>query len=458
MDQKRLHILEEMPVPKAIGQLALPVILGMLVQIFYNLADTFFVGMLGDPLQVAAVSLAMPAFMIIVAVGGIFGQGGASYVSRLLGQKDYHTARQTATASGMACLITAVVLGGLGLVFLPQIMPILGTSADTAGFTASYLRIIFWALPISMLNFSFSQLMRAEGAARASVVGQVLGTGVNIVLDPIFILWLGWGVTGAAVATVIGNAAALVYYYWYYRSGHSAVTPGYKYVSWSRDMYWEIIKIGIPASLGQVMMSIGTTLSNNLSASYGDYYVAAMGVAMRVFSLPIFVFIGLAAGVQPLIGYCYGAGDKHRLHQSSSTAQRYALMLAGLFIVIFLAFPGAMVQAFIRNQEVVHIGRQILQAMTLAIPFAALGMQYSISLVAMGRALPSLILSLSRQGIIYIPSILLLNKLFGFAGLVFALPLADMATAVIGYFFYHAGIREMDHNPRKALQPEADQF
>ncbi|MDZ4121365.1 MAG: MATE family efflux transporter, partial [Candidatus Cloacimonadaceae bacterium] len=437
MKDDKLYILEKMPVPRAILSLALPTVLSMMIQILYNLTDTFFIGKLNDPYQVAAVTIALPIFMIQMAIAGIFGNGGASYISRLLGRKKIYEARETTSSAIFTSALVSVVVGIAGLLWLKQILAMMGTSGQTYGFAASYLKIILLGSPIVMLNFTLSQLIRSEGAAKTAMVGMLIGTGINIVLDPVFILILKMGVTGAAVATLIGNASAVLYYAAFYAGKKSIVPPSLKTLHLRKEIYREIFKIGIPASLSQIMMGIGSSISYKLAAQYSDHNVAALGIAMRVFTIPIYIFIGLAVGVQPLIGYSYGAKLYGRMRETLRTSIMIALGLTVLFLIVFASFPRIMISTFIVYPEVVDLGTMILGAYLFAIPFAAIGMIFMAALQAMGKALPALIVALSRQGIVYIPMIFILNYLWQFEGLIFALPIADACTVLISATFLY---------------------
>lgn len=437
MDKQRLYILGEMHPPKAILKLALPTILSMMVQIFYNLTDTFFVGKLNDPYQVAAVTITLPIFMMQMAISGIFGNGAASYISRLLGEKNYEGARITATIAWFSTALISLVVTILGFVFLKDILNASGASANSYGFAASYMKVIFAGSIVSMLNFTTSQMVRSEGAAKYALMGMLLGTGTNIILDPIFILWMQMGVKGAAIATVIGNGVGFCYYISFYMRGKSLAKPALKYLSLKWSILREILKIGFPSSLSQFMMSVGNAISYNIASGYGDNTVAAMGIAMRVFTIPIFIFIGLAIGVQPLIGYSYGAGNKLRLKKVLNTAIVYAFVLSAFFTLLFILFSKYTMIIFIKNEEVVAIGSQILRVYTFAIIFAAVQMQFGSALQAMGKGWASFILSISRMGLIYIPAIILLNKFFGFNGMIYALPLTDFLTTGLAFVFIY---------------------
>ena len=306
MKNRNIHVLEEMPVSRAIIYMALPSVLSMLVNILYNLTDTFFIGKLNDPVQVAAVSISMPLFGFQMAIAGIFGSGGASYLSRLLGRKDFKQARETTTTAIFSVLLASIVVAIGGILFIPTFLRLAGASGEIFPYATRYLTIILLGSPCVMLKFAMVQLVRAEGSARQAMFGLIIGTGVNILLDPLFIFVFNMGVTGAAVATVIGQGLAMLYYVFYYRGKNSLARPSLKYLHLRREIYKQILFIGLPASLGQIMMNVGNTISYNLASAYGDSVVASLGVASRVFSIPIFVFIGTSIGVQALIGFNYG--------------------------------------------------------------------------------------------------------------------------------------------------------
>lgn len=424
-----------MPVPRAIMHLAIPSVLSMMVNILYNLTDTFFIGKLNDPYQVAAISISMPLFLLQMAMAGVFGIGGGSYLSRLLGKKDMDSARNTLSVSVFTAALLSVVLGILGIILIPFFLNMVSASGATYEYTRKYMYYILLGSPVILLKFTLVQLLRAEGAAKEAMIGLFIGTGMNIVLDPLFIFAFGMGVTGAAVATVLGNGCGMLYYLQYYLRKKSLVRLSFKHMKLQWNCYKEILMIGIPASLSQVMLSIGSTISYRLAAGYSDHHVASLGVASRVFTIPIFIFIGISIGIQALVGYTYGAGNYQRMKETIRTSVLISLSFSAVLTLLFALFPRELIIIFIKDADIVEIGTLTLRAYVYAIPIAAVGMILMTSLQAMGKALPALIVALSRQGIMYIPAILILNKLFAFEGLVFAMPLADLLTTILSATF-----------------------
>lgn len=436
MDQKRINVLENMPVRKSVMTLVVPTVLSMLVQVFYNLTDTFFIGQLNDPYQVAAVTITMPIFMMIMAFSGIFGNGGASCLSRYLGKREYQKARNITSLSVFLVFIFSIISTIAGLFFLNSLVNAIGSSPHTYLYTKKYLMIIIaGSLPI-MFSFSFAQLLRAEGAAKITLNGMIIGTVINVVLDPIFIFLFKMGVTGAAIATVIGNFFSVVYYIYYYQKGKSLAAPSIKSLVISKQYFKEIILIGFPSSISQIMMGVGSSISFTLASVYGDHAVAAMGIAQRVISIPIFTFIGLAVGIQPLIGYSYGAKNHQRLKESLYFSVFLGLSLATVFVTGFILFAKSTIILFIKDPTVIEYGTKVLRVFTFAIPFATLQMLFMTALQAMGKALPTFIVSISRQGLIYIPALYILDHFFHFNGLIWAMPITDLLTFILGFILF----------------------
>jgi len=436
MDEKRLKILRDEPVFKAILSLAIPTILGMIVHVIYNLTDTFFVGKLNDPYQMAAVAVAFPLFIMMMAISSIFGNGGSSYISRLLGQKNYLMAKKTNATTFYSCILTGIIVTVVGLTFISPILRLVGVTETTSKYASEYLTIIFSGSIIIMLNFSLGMLLRAEGAAKEAMLGMFIGTGLNIILDPFFILYLNMGVQGAAIATIIGQTVAVSYYIHYYLKKNSAGSIAWKYFTPSKQIYREIFKIGIPTSLNQILMSLTASISNSVAASYNDIVVAAFGIDYRIFSMAIMLLLGLAAGSQPIIGYSYGAKNIKRFTDTFTIAGIMATGIALFFTLIFYLFPVQLIQTFIKDEQVISYGVQIFKAMTLGLPFIGIQFIIMITFQALGKGTPALILAVSRQGLFFIPAIFLLNRWFGYSGFIYAHPTASILTFVTAVILF----------------------
>ena len=434
MKTDRIELLAKAPVTKAIMVMSLPVVLGMMVQVLYNLVDTFFIGKLGDPNQLAAANLAMPVFILMMALGGMIGTGASSYISRSLGEKKQDQADKTLTIGFILCIFLGALVTVGGLVFLKPLVSVLGASADTSGFAAEYVLVLFLGgIPI-MTNYAMGQLLRAEGDAMGSMFGMFIGTVTNIILDPIFIFAFGMGVRGAAIATVLGNLFSLIFYLMRYAQHKTLLQIKPKLFSFDKTIFREIFSIGIPASLSQVLMGGALIVLNNIAAGYSDIVVAGFGVSTRIISIGTFVFMGFAAGCQPLVGYNYGAKNFTRVREILVQGVIITSII-GVVLSIFLGvFARSITGVFTSTPEVVDTATIILRALILSLPFVGGQMLSTVTVQALGKALPALFLSISRQGLFFLPLLLILNALFGFKGFIYAQPITDVLMLLLSSF------------------------
>lgn len=429
--QNRLDVLDSMPVNRAIWTLALPTIAAMLVQVIYNMADTFFIGKLNNPDMVAAVSIAFPIFMILQAFGNVFAIGGASLISRLLGKGLTGDASRAGSISFWSALAVCTGVAVAGLVFVEPILAFCGASTDTMGFAKSYMVIILLGSPLIGMQMALSGLLRSEGATREAMVGMMAGSILNIILDPIFILWLGMGVAGAAVATVIGNMVGFGYYMAFYLCKRGVISLSPRLFRLEAAVYKEILKIGIPASIGMILMGIGFAWANVFAAGFGDDVVAANGVVMRVTGVAVMLTMGLAFGCQPLMGYSYGARKYDRLTATIKRAMVIGTVICTGFAVLYFVFADLWIMAFINDAGVIGLGAVILRAHALAIPMLGVEMILVVMFQSLGKAMESLVLSVGRQGLFFVPALYALSLTWGFHGFIFALPAADVATTLL---------------------------
>ena len=434
----REEMFRSMPVSKAMWTLCLPNILSMLTGVLYNLVDMYFIGKIGDPNQVAAVSLCGPLFMVLMGFGNVFGIGGGAYLARSMGEGAHDRVKKISSFCFWTAAGIGVVSGVLILLFINPLMTLFGTSVNTVRFAHDYTLVIGISAPIMVLNYVLSNLVRSEGGAKETMFGQMMGTVINIILDPIMIFGLKMGVVGAAIATVIGNLGANIYFALYVvlKSKTQSISPKRYEASW-KNMALPILVVGIPASLSNIMTSFANVILNNKLVKYGDVVIAGLGVSMKVYSICMMVLIAIAFGVQPLMAYNYGARNKERFN----AALRYTAIVqiifgtcAGLLIEIF---AGGLVRFFMDNPDVVKYGRYILRVNTASAPF--LGVLYLLTNLfqSMGKGTPSLIVSLSRQGLVYIP-VLFLMSMFGLYGILWAQPVADLLAFLmaIGIYVY----------------------
>lgn len=438
MEIKNIDLFESAPVPKAVFSLAIPTVLSMIVSVFYNMVDTFFVGQTGNPHQVAAVSVATPVFLFFMAAGNIFGVGGSSFLSRALGEKHYDKVKKISAF----CFYGGIVVGIAGqllmFAFMRPILQAVGTSGNTFEFARQYLSWVACGGPAIVVAGAFTNLIRGEGAAKSSMIGMMSGTVVNIILDPIFILdsfhgipGLGMGVAGAAIATVIGNLVSLAVFLLHVCSKNSVLSIKPRYFSVRGGILSGVLAIGLPASLVNILMSLSNIVTNKILVSYGDIPVAAMGIAMKANMLVIFVQLGFAMGIQPLIGYNYGARNFARM-KSVMKFSMLCVVIAGCTLTgIYFVCTRQIINVFINDQAVIETGIKLLRMLMCSGPFIGIMFVFNFTFQAMGKAIPALVLAASRQGFIFLPMIYLLNAIFHLDGVILAQPIADFCAIFI---------------------------
>ncbi len=425
------QLFEDAPVSRAVAVMAIPTMISMLVVVIYNMADTFFIGQTGDPMQVAAVSLATPVFMVLMALGNLFGIGGSSAISRALGEKKTERARQLSSFCCYGSLGLGICMSGLFLVGMDTILKMIGASENTIDYARNYLSYIALGGPFIMFGTAFGNILRGEGASKESMIGNMIGTITNIVLDPIMILVFKWGVACAAIATVIGNMAASGFYLQYFLRKKSSLSIRLKDFRMGERIAVSVASIGIPASLNNILMSCANIVLNHVLASYGDTPVAAMGVAMKANMLVVLLQIGLCSGIQPLVGYNYGARNKKRLMKVFWFTGACAVIMGTLLTVFMVIAREGIIQAFINDEAVVAYGIQMVIALQISGPVIGILFLCINTLQGMGKALPSLILTICRQGLVFIPLVFLLNGMFGLEGVIYAQPVADFVSILL---------------------------
>ncbi len=441
---KELEVFRSAPVPKAVLKNAIPAMIAMLMVLIYNLADTFFIGLTDDAYQVAAVSMATPVFLIFMSVGTVFGIGGTSVISRALGEGRGDYAKKACSFCMWSCVIVGVTMSALFFTFMEKILVVMGTSTDTYNFAKSYLTIVTFCGPFVLIANCYSNVIRAEGQAGKAMMGQLLGNVLNIILDPIMILGFGWGITGAAIATAIGNTFGACYYILYFLRKKSILSVHPRDFTIRDKVCSSILIIGIPASLGSLLMSISQIVMNGQMASFGDMAVAGIGVASKVTMITGMICIGFGQGVQALLGYCVGANLWERFKKVMRFSVVFALALSLTMTMICYLFTNQIVSIFLTEEA----------AFTYAVEFVRIllttsflfGVFYVLAnaLQAAGAATPALIINLSRQGFIYIPALFLLKASIGANGLAWAQPVADLLSTILVVVLYFITVRKME--------------
>lgn len=415
----------------------------MLMVLIYNLADTFFIGQTHNDILLAAVSLATPVFLIFMAVGTVFGMGGTSVISRALGEGRTEYAKKVCSFCMWGCIVVGITISALFLIFMDSILALVGASADTWEPAKTYLAIVAFGGPFVLISNCYSNVIRAGGNSTQAMTGQLLGNLVNVVLDPIMILGLNWGIAGAAIATVIGNFLGAGYYILYFVRGKSSLSIRLQDFSMKDKICSGVLAIGIPASLGSLLMSVSQIIINSQMAGYDDMAVAGIGVAMKVTMMTGMVCIGFGQGIQPLLGYCVGAKLWERFKKTMRFSIIFSLGLSAVMTALCYLLRGQIVGAFLTEPAAFDYAVAFTNILlTTSILF---GLFYVLcnSLQAMGAATPALIVNLSRQGIIYIPALFILQAWLGVSGLVWAQPVADILSTALVLFHYFRVSRKM---------------
>jgi putative MATE family efflux protein len=431
MKNDNISLMERERPAVAIIRLALPMMLAMIAQMIYNMTDTFFIGQTGDPNMVAGISLAMPLFMVSQGVGNIFGVGASSYISRLLGARKGKEAKQAGsvafwTTLGMGLLITAALF-----LFRTPFLRISGASEVTFPYADSYFSIINTFIMVALLNISLSGQMRSEGATAKATQGMLIGIVLNVILDPVFILALDWGVAGAAWATVIGTIASVLYYCLHFVSRHTVLSIHPADFKPSARLYAEILKIGIPAALSNIAMTVCFIFRNRVAASYGDYVIAGSGINQRVGSISFMLIMALAMGYQPFAGFNYGAKDYKRLKAGFRVTIVYATLLSLLFTVGFALWGRNIITLFIRDTATIDAGTKLLHALLWSLPFVGIQMTMMVTFQALGKSVLATIVTLGRDFLFYLPLLFMFNHLWQFDGYMYSQPVADGLTTCV---------------------------
>ena len=452
MTDKR-EVFERMPVPKALATLAIPTIISQLITMIYNLADTFYIGLANDPSQTAASSVAFTLVFMMNALPNLFGVGGGSLISRLMGEKKDKQASGVASFSFYMTLIFTAVYSILVLIFMDPMLRFLGATDGSIGFAREYALwvIVIGAIPAT-LSMTMAQLLRSEGFASKASLGLGLGGVINIILDPIFmflILEPGNEVKGAAIATMISNVIVLCFFIGVYLTQRkkSVISLNPRKAILENEYVKSVFAVGIPSALGSLLACLANIVINNLASGYsnelGDVPVAAIGIAKKIDMLPMNVGFGLCQGMMPLVAYNFASGDHKRMRAIARAARNASLIFAAFCVVLFQIFAPSIAGIFNGHKETVEMSTDFLRILCLAVPFMLFNLQISFSFQAMGMGKQSLILSSLRQGVVNIPLLFVMNYFFGLYGIVWTQLISDIITGIISYIIYRRSLKKL---------------
>lgn len=430
-------LFENTSIKRAYFILALPVVMSMAVTIIYNMVDTFFVAKTGNPNLVAGVSQGAPIFTLMIAIGDIFGLGGSSVISRLFGERRDKTARYVSGYCFYASITCGLVVTALMFIFQTPVLRMLGASPATWKYAREYYLVIAGGATFIIFGLSPNNILRTEGLATQAMIASITGTGINVVLNPIFIFTCGLGAAGSALATVVSNVIADVLMVYYLRTKSKKLTTSIHETKISGKLQREIYAIGIPASVTNIMVTFATALTNRYLIAYGANSVAAMGIAMKVNTVIVMVMVGFAFGAQPLIGYTYGARDERRFRETLRFDLSVVAGLALVLTVLMMVFAPQIIRLFMRDPEIVREGTGMLRWLASSTTIAGIIMVLTTTFQSMGKATPAFWLSFSRQGLSFLIAIVVLSHFFGYTGVLAAQTCADVLTLVLAAFLYH---------------------
>lgn len=456
-DQQKTILFESTPIPKAFITLAIPSILASLVMVLYNLADTYFVGILNDPIQNSAVTLAAPVMLAFNAVNNLFGVGSSSMMSRALGRKDFDAVYRSSAFGFYCSLICGILFSVLVSLFHEPLLVLLGADMETAAETSAYMRwtVCLGAVP-AILNVVIAYLIRAEGSALHASIGTMSGCILNIILDPIFILpqFLNMGAEGAGLATFLSNCFACLYFFvlLFVRRRKTYVCIHPKMFSLRKATVLGVCAVGIPAAIQNLLNVTGMTILNNFTSSFGSNAVAAMGIAQKINMVPTYIALGIGQAIMPLVGYNYAGGNVSRMKEMLFFTMK--LSLSGISIVMlgYYLFSGTLVSLFIKDPQIIAYGTAFLRGMCICMPFMCLDFLAVGVFQACGMGGRSLVFAILRKIVLEIPALFLLNHFFPLYGLAYAQTLSEIVLAIAAAITLFQIFRRLEANKYPTYQ------
>lgn len=431
---KKMELLGNAPISKALMALGIPTMIGMLINALYNLVDTYFVGGLGtDPM--GAVTVAFPLGQIVVGLGLLFGNGAAAYLSRLLGRDDKSTANKVASTAIYSSVAIGAIVILFSVIFLEPILKQLGAIESVMPYAMAYTRIYIVFSIFNVFNVTMNNVVSSEGAAKTAMCALMAGAILNVALDPVFIYVLDFGVAGAAIATALSQIVSTLVYLSYILRKKSVFSFSIKECCFAKEIMSEILKIGIPTLLFQILTSLSIGMINSAAKEYGGSALAAMGPVTKIMSMGTLVVFGFLKGFQPIAGFSYGAKKFARLREAIKTAIVWSTIFCVIFGFITAVFPTQIISMFTKDDvEMVRVGATALRANGLSFILFGFYTVYSFLFLVMGKAAEGCILGACRQGICFVPVILLLPTVWGLNGVLYAQPIADIISAIITAF------------------------
>ena len=439
---KNEKLMREGSVAELLLKMSFPVILVMMVTVLYNLADVFFIGRFGDRFQLAAISLAGPVFSTVSAFNTLIGFGSCTACSIALGEGQEDLIKKFSAFALYASIGFGVLLGALILGGMPFLLPLLGTDGETAPYTEEYLRIVALGAPFMIASGALGNTVRADGDVKDAMIASMSGTLLNIALDPLFIAVFRWGCAGAALATVIGNVVSLLLLLRAV-SRKKAFSLSVKEFTFRKEISLRVLGLGLPMAASTLLMSFSSAISNRLTVSYGNVAVAARSVAGKSAMLIPMIVMGLCMGVQPAVSYAYGCRNKARLRKIVFGVGAVCVAVAALMSAVFFFFREQFVAAFSSDEEIIALGKTMMLGTLLAVPVEGIYHMCSTFLQATGKVSFATLTSLLQKGLVFLPVLLMMERLFALNGIIFSNAVTTLISTVIALLLCRSWSRQM---------------
>ncbi|MDE7310935.1 MAG: MATE family efflux transporter [Eubacterium sp.] len=457
MKTDNTELFENMPVPKAVITLVILTVISQIITVIYNMADTFFIGQMNDPNQVAAATLAMPPFVMLTGIANLFGIGGSSLISRSLGVGDRKKAEKCAAFGIWSAAAAALVYGVIMYLVRTVIFPVLGTDANTYGYCSDY---VLWTITVggipTVLNACLAHLVRAEGYSKEASFGVAFGGILNIILDPVLIFPLKFGLIGAAMATMLSNVAAMVYFILLLHKNRERTVIKFspKNYTLQQGIPKEILFVGFPSFVMMLMGVFSNMVLNRIVVSYSNQAIAGMGIAKKIDMLAFAIANGMTQGVLPLIGYNYAAKNHPHMRLAIRTAFLYSVAVASVGAVFLFACAVPVVRGFIDDAKTVAYGQHFLRIICITCPAVSVTMMIISVFQATGQKTKPMILSLLRKGGLDVPFMFIMNAVAGADGIPWATPIADCLAAGLAILLFLPYRKQLQKTMEHILETE----
>lgn len=445
--ESNTYYLEKAPINEAIAHLSIPMMMGISAGTIYNILNAYFIGLVHDTAMLSAITLGLPIFTVLMAIGNMFGVGGGTFITRLVAKGEVERAKKVAGYSFYGSMIAGLIIAIVADFTVTPLVHLLGADAFSFEYTRKYTLTLFMGGFAIIWNFTLEQIVRSEGASKESMYGMIVSIVLGIVFDIIFILVLKWNVFGAALSMILANIGSSIYYIWYLETKSEYLKGFLFHFKLDSKNQIEIYKIGVSELIQTSFLIVTTLLLNNYSMEYGDHVVAGFGIALRISQLPEFLSMGLFLGIIPLIAYNFSSQNMDRLKSAIKQAAIYIGTISGTFLGTVYLFKEPIIQLFSIDSSVLNIGASILVAMLISALFNGFTGLFTGIFQASGEGMSTMIMSVT-QGVLYIPVVTTLHYFFGLHGVIWSMTITEVIACIIGlilFVFYAKKISSIEN-------------